>query len=100
LVPSNRSEDTLKAIAEHNAIGALLPADGGGREEVLAQFASIGIDLNQLAAGLQEQAAKSSVDFWSELIAVTEFKAAPVYESVTSRRSKLIERFVSPSSGS
>ena len=32
-------EGTLKALAEHDELGAILPADGGDCEEVLAQFA-------------------------------------------------------------
>src|SRR5262252_7129718 len=35
-------EGTLKALAEHSELGALLSADGGGCEAVLAQFARAG----------------------------------------------------------
>ena len=38
-------EGTLKALAEHSELGALLPADGGDCE-VLAQFAKAGIDVD------------------------------------------------------
>ena len=39
-------EGTLKAFADHGEIGATLPADGGDCEDVLAQFANVGIDVN------------------------------------------------------
>ncbi len=35
-------EATLKALAEHGEVGAMLPADGGDCEEVLAEFARAG----------------------------------------------------------
>ena len=41
-------EATLKALADHGEIGAILPADGGDCEEVLAQFAKAGIDVDAL----------------------------------------------------
>jgi transaldolase len=41
-------EATLKALADHGELGAILPADGGDCEEVLAQFAKAGIDVDAL----------------------------------------------------
>ena len=41
-------EGTLKALADHGELGAILPADGGDCEEVLAQFAKAGIDVDAL----------------------------------------------------
>jgi transaldolase len=46
-------EGTLKALAEHTELGALLPADGGDCEEVLAQYAKAGIDVDALEAALR-----------------------------------------------
>jgi len=43
-------EGTLKAFADHGEIGPALPPDGGGSEDVLAQFTKAGIDLDALAA--------------------------------------------------
>ena len=57
-------EATLKALANHKELGSILPADGGDCEEVLARFADAGIDVNTLAARLQEQGAKSFVQSW------------------------------------
>ena len=39
-------EGTLKALANHGELGAALPADGGDSEEVLAQFANAGVDID------------------------------------------------------
>lgn len=63
-------EGTLKALADHGEIGAILPADGGDCEEVLAQFAKAGIDVDSLAAQLQDEGAKSFVKSWNELMGV------------------------------
>ena len=63
-------EGTLKALADHGELGAILPADGGDCEEVLAQFAKAGIDVDALAAQLQEEGAKSFVKSWNELMEV------------------------------
>ena len=62
-------EKTLKAFADHGEVGSLLPADGGDCEEVLAEFAAAGIDIDALAAQLQDEGAKSFVKSWNELLA-------------------------------
>ena len=62
-------EKTLKAFADHGEVGPLLPADGGDCEEVLAEFAAAGIDIDALAAQLQDEGAKAFVKSWSELLA-------------------------------
>jgi len=69
-------EGTLQALAAHSALGALLPADGGDCEEVLAQFARAGIDLDALAAQLQEEGAKAFVKSWNDLMEVIASKSA------------------------
>jgi transaldolase len=69
-------EGTLKALADHGQIGALLPEDGGDCEEVLAAFAKSGIDVDALATQLQEEGAKSFVASWNELLAVIAAKSA------------------------
>jgi transaldolase len=69
-------EGTLKALAEHNEIGELLPVDGGNCEEVLAQFTKAGIDIDALAAKLQEEGAKSFVKSWKDLMSVISSKGA------------------------
>jgi transaldolase len=53
-----------------------VPADGGDCEAVLAQFAKAGIDINALAAKLQDEGASSFVKSWNELMAVIASKSA------------------------
>jgi len=69
-------EGTLKALADHGALDAILPADGGDCEEVLARFATAGIDVDALAAQLQDEGAQSFVKSWNELMAVIISKSA------------------------
>ena len=69
-------EGTLKALAEHTELGALLPADGGDSEKVLAEFSKAGIDVDALAAQLQDEGAKSFVKSWNDLMTVIASKEA------------------------
>ena len=73
-------EATLKAFADHGELGSILPADGGDCEEVLAQFAKAGIDIDALAAQLQDEGAKSFVKSWKELMTVIASKSAALRE--------------------
>jgi transaldolase len=74
-------EATLKAFADHGEPGANLLADADDGEGMLQQFARIGIDIDALAAQLQEEGAKSFVKSWNDLMEViaskcVEFKKA------------------------
>jgi len=69
-------ENTLNALADHGEIDGTLAADGGGCEEVLAAFAKAGIDVDALAARLQEEGAKSFVASWNDLMSVIATKSA------------------------
>ena len=69
-------EGTLKALADHGALGEMLPADGGDCEEVLARFTGAGIDVDAVASQLQEEGAKSFVNSWQELLSVIAGKSA------------------------
>jgi transaldolase len=75
-------EATLKALAEHTELGSILPADGGECEEVLAQFAKAGIDVEALAVQLQDEGAKSFVKSWNDLMAVITSKSATLKMAV------------------
>jgi len=75
-------EATLKALADHGELGTILPADGGDCEEVLAQFAKGGIDVDGLAARLQDEGAKSFVQSWNELLAVITSKSTALKAAV------------------
>ncbi len=68
-------EATLKALADHGELRTILPADGGDGEDVLAQFAKAGVDVDALAAQLQDEGAKSFVKSWNELMAVIASKS-------------------------
>ncbi len=74
-------ESTLLALAEHTDLGAILPADGGDCEEVLGQFAKAGIDVDALAAQLQQEGARSFVKSWNDLMGVIESKCGALSQS-------------------
>jgi len=69
-------ESTLKALADHGALGGILTPDGGDSEEVLARFASAGVDVDTLAGQLQDEGAKTFVSSWRELMNVIAAKSA------------------------
>jgi transaldolase len=69
-------EATLKALADHGEIGPILSADGGDCEAILAEFSKVGIDIDALAAQLQDEGAKSFVQSWNDLMAVISAKSA------------------------
>jgi len=75
---------TLKALADHGEIGATLPPDGGDCEQVLAQFAKAGIDIDKVAAQLQEDGAKSFVKSWNDLMAVIDSKSVALKTAMAS----------------
>jgi transaldolase len=69
-------EATLLAFADHGDVGAPTPADGGNCEAVLAEFAKAGVDIDALAARLQDEGAESFVKSWNELMGVIAAKSA------------------------
>jgi transaldolase len=69
-------EATLKALADHGELSTIMAADGGDCEAVLTQFAKAGINIDSLAAQLQDEGAKSFVKSWNELMAVIASKGA------------------------
>ena len=69
-------EQTLQALADHGELGAILRADGGDAEEVLAGFAKAGVDVDALATRLQDEGAASFVKSWNELMGVIASKSA------------------------
>jgi transaldolase len=69
-------EATLIALAKHDQLGSILPADGGDCEDVLAKFAKAGIDIDALAGRLQEEGAKSFAKSWNGLMDVIASKCA------------------------
>jgi len=65
-------EPTLHAFVDHGEAGEPLPADGGDAEAVLAEFDAAGIDVEALAARLQEEGKQAFVDSWNELLKTIE----------------------------
>ncbi len=75
LTVNTMPEGTLKAFADHGELGDVLRADGGDCEAVIAAHAKAGIDVDALAAQLQDEGAKSFVKSWNQLLAVIESKS-------------------------
>ncbi len=69
-------EATLRALVDHGAIGPLLPTDVRDGEEALMSFARAGIDLDALAAKLQDDGEQAFVRSWNNLLGVIDTKAA------------------------
>ena len=66
-------EKTLKAFADHGKIGSTL-TDEDAAEMTIRQFAESGIDIDTVAAQLQDDGAKSFVNSWKDLIDVISSK--------------------------
>ncbi|MGO8915662.1 MAG: transaldolase [Stellaceae bacterium] len=71
-------EGTLKAFGDHGELGDILAADGGDCEQVLASFAKAGVDIDGLAARLQEEGAASFIKSWSDLMSRIKSKSAAI----------------------
>ncbi len=74
-------EGTLKAFADHGELGEIMSADGGDSEAVLDQFAAAGIDIDDLAAKLQDEGATSFVKSWNDLLNVLSSKTAALQQA-------------------
>jgi transaldolase len=71
-------ESTLQAFADHGEAGEPIPPDGRDPGELLAEFAAAGIDVEALAAQLQEEGKESFSASWKELIDSLESKRSVV----------------------
>ena len=60
-------EKTLLAFNDHGQVEGVLTRDGGNADQVLHEFEAAGIDLDKLAAELQEKGAKSFSESWDNL---------------------------------
>lgn len=69
-------------------VGAVLQADGGYAETVLAEFRREGVDDEALAARLQQEGADAFTKSWEALLARIREKCAGGAESVAARRSQ------------
>ena len=70
-------EKTLLAFADHGAVGATLPADGGDADAVLEEFKREGVDDQALAARLQREGVLAFAKSWSGLMARIREKRSP-----------------------
>jgi transaldolase len=69
---------TLRAFDEHGEVGEMLAPDGGDCETVLASFAKAGVDIDALAARLQDEGASSFVKSWNDLMACIDTKRTAI----------------------
>ena len=76
LTVNTMPDATLEAFADHGAVGTPMSADGGDCEAALVQFAQAGIDIDALAARLQDEGASAFVKSWNELMAVITSRSA------------------------
>ncbi|HEY5144816.1 MAG TPA: transaldolase [Solirubrobacteraceae bacterium] len=67
-------DSTLLAYADHGGPVEPMAPDGGDAEEVLADFAKAGIDVDAVAAQLQREGADSFVASWRSLLETIESK--------------------------
>lgn len=74
-------DKTLNALADHGEIGTLIPGDGGNCEEVLAKFGKAGVNVEALAAQLQDEGAKKFVKSWNDLLAVIASKSVVLHQA-------------------
>src|SRR5215468_5367993 len=69
-------EATLRALAEHDDVSEIMSANGGDCEALLDQFAAAGVHIDDLAAKLQDDGAKSFASSWNDLMDVIASKSA------------------------
>jgi transaldolase len=68
LTVNTMPEKTLHAFASHGDVGPELSPNGGDSAQVLLEFTRSGVDLEELAARLQEEGAESFVNSWKDLL--------------------------------
>lgn len=61
-------QSTLKAFVDHGEVGDPLPRDGGSATDDLAAVEEAGVDVEGLAAKLQEEGKQAFVDSWESLL--------------------------------
>jgi len=76
LTVNTMPEKTLHAFAAHGDVGRELSPEGGDSADVLLNFTRSGIDLEALAARLQEEGAAAFVTAWHDLLGVIASKTA------------------------
>ena len=61
-------EKTLEAFAQHGTLRGAMPVDGGDAETMLTRFAAAGVDIDGLAARLQQEGTRSFARSWHQLL--------------------------------
>ena len=61
-------EKTLHAFADHGVLQGVMPPDGGDAEAVLSRIRRAGLDVEGLAAKLQQDGADAFVKSWQQLL--------------------------------
>ncbi len=74
-------EKSLLAFSNYGRVTTSLPADGGDAEVQIAAFTRLGIDIDQLAEGLQRQGIKSFSISWDTLLKRLAAKLEVAWES-------------------
>ena len=74
-------EATLKAFADHGEVAAIMAADGGDSEAIIDEFTKAGVDVDALAAQLQQEGAASFVKSWNELMGVIASKSVDLVKA-------------------
>lgn len=69
-------EATIEAFLDHGTVARTVDADPGAAEAVLDQLGSVGVDLDDVAAVLEEQGVAAFAKSFDELIAALDAKAA------------------------
>lgn len=67
---------TLKAFSNHGKIASVLSRNSDDSEEILTRFAAQGVDVDALAAQLQDEGAKAFVKSWNDLMDVISSKCS------------------------
>jgi transaldolase len=74
-------EATLNALADHGELNHVMAADGNACEKIVAQFAQAGVNVDELAARLQDEGAKSFVKSWNDLMGVIVMKSGDLQQA-------------------
>ena len=69
-------EATLKAFADHGKLQCSIAANGGDGDVAIAKIAQAGVDVDALAATLQDEGAQAFVKSWQQLLQRIADKAA------------------------
>lgn len=78
-------EKTLRAFAEHGALHGPMAVDDPATEPLLARFAAAGVDIDALAAQLQQDGTAAFVESWQELLQRITEKSAVLTGAATEK---------------